>query len=79
MGCQKKIAQQIIEGGGDYVFNLKGNQSSLHDDVRLFIESYVDEKKLANTAFDKHEVVDGDHGRVEVRRYWITEDIAWLT
>jgi len=79
MGCQKKIAQQIIEGGGDYVFNLKGNQSSLHDDVRLFIESYVDEKKLANTAFDKHEVVDADHGRVEVRRYWITQDIAWLT
>jgi predicted transposase YbfD/YdcC len=79
MGCQKKIAQQIIGGGGDYVFNLKGNHSSLHDDVRLFIESYVDEKKLANLSFDKHEVVDGDHGRVEVRRYWITEDIAWLT
>lgn len=79
MGCQKKIATQIIEGGGDYVFNLKGNQSSLHDDVRLFIESYVDEKKLINTHFDIHEVVDANHGRIEVRRYWITEDIAWLT
>lgn len=79
MGCQKKIAQQIIESGGDYVFNLKGNQSSLHDDVRLFIESYVDEKRLTNTLFDQHEVVDGDHGRVETRRYWITENIAWLT
>ena len=79
MGCQKKIAQQIIDGGGAYVFNLKGNQSSLHEDIRLFVESYIDEKKLANTLFDKHEVIDGDHGRIEVRRYWITEDIAWLT
>ena len=79
MGCQKKIAQQIIESGGDYVFNLKGNQSNLHDDVRLFIESGVDEKKLTKTSFDKREVIDGDHGRIETRRYWITEDIAWLT
>ena len=78
MGCQKQIAHQIIEGDGDYVFNLKGNQSSLRDDVKLFIESYVDEKKVIKTSFDKHEVIDGDHGRIEIRRYWITEDIAWL-
>jgi predicted transposase YbfD/YdcC len=34
MGCQKKIATTIIDGNADYVFSLKGNQSSLHDDVR---------------------------------------------
>jgi len=28
MGCQKKIAQQIIEQQGDYVLALKGNQGN---------------------------------------------------
>lgn len=78
MGCQKKIAKQIIEQGGDYIFNLKDNQPTLYADVRLFIESYVDERKLGKTVFDKHEVVDGDHGRIETRRYWVTEEIEWL-
>lgn len=79
MGCQKKIASQIIEQEGDYIFNLKSNQSSLHDDVKLFIESYIDDKKTQQTEFDIEEIVDGDHGRIETRRYWITDDIAWLS
>lgn len=78
MGCQKKIAQQIIEQGGDYVFNLKGNQSSLHNDVSLFFKHYLENDPEKNKAVVSCSVIDGDHGRVEKRRYWITEDIAWL-
>lgn len=78
MGCQKKIAQQIIEQEGDYVFNLKGNQSKLHDEVRLFIDSHLDKKSLPST-FERHERVDGSHGRMETRCYWITSDVNWLT
>ena len=33
MGCQKKIARQIIDQGGGYLLSLKGNQNTLHDDV----------------------------------------------
>ena len=73
------IAKQIILQGGDYVFNLKGNKSSLHDDVRLFIEGYIDKNQLQEVKFNYYEKIDGDHGRVEVRRYWITEEIDWLT
>ncbi len=36
MGCQRKIAQQVIDQGGDYVLALKGNQETVHDDVRRF-------------------------------------------
>ena len=79
MGCQKKIAQQIIEQGGDYVFNLKGNQSSLHDDVVLFFKHYFENQPSKNEAILNCEIVNGDHGRIETRRYWITEDIAWLS
>ena len=38
MGCQKKIATQIIEGEGDYVLALKGNQSSLSEQVEAVFE-----------------------------------------
>lgn len=33
MGCQKEIAEQITEQGGEYVLSLKGNQGQLYDDV----------------------------------------------
>jgi predicted transposase YbfD/YdcC len=39
MGCQKKIAQQIKQQGGDYVLSLKGNQGNLHDDVETYFTS----------------------------------------
>jgi hypothetical protein len=38
MGAQRDICQQIIEGGGDYVISLKGNQGTLHEDAKLFFE-----------------------------------------
>jgi predicted transposase YbfD/YdcC len=78
MGCQKKIAQQIIKQGGDYVFNLKGNQMTLHKDIALFLESYVDKNQCSKSVIHTTETVDGDHGRIETRKYWITEDIKWL-
>lgn len=40
MGCQREIARQIIEGGGDYLLGLKGNQATLHDDVTWFFEDH---------------------------------------
>lgn len=79
MGCQKNIASQIIEQEGDYVLNLKGNQPNLHDDVKLFISDFIAGKTNQKTQFDYHEVVDGDHNRIEIRKYWVTEEINWLT
>ena len=35
MGCQREIAKQIVNQGGDYVFALKGNQGGLYEDVHL--------------------------------------------
>ena len=33
MGTQKAIAEQIVDGEGDYVLNLKGNHETLHKAV----------------------------------------------
>ena len=29
-------------------------------------------------ALATHETTDGDHGRIEVRRAWVSHDVAWL-
>lgn len=49
MGCQKTIAEQIVKGDGDYVLALKGNQGTLHSDVRLFMETLADRRPEGQT------------------------------
>src|SRR3954466_4410645 len=38
LNCQRAIARQIVDQGGDYVLALKGNQGTLHDDVSTFLD-----------------------------------------
>jgi len=77
MGCQKNIAETIVAKNADYVFSLKGNQSNLHDDVKLFFQTQK-ENDFKDASLDYYESVDADHGKIEVRKYWTTSDIAWL-
>lgn len=72
MGCQKKIARTIIDQNADYVIQVKDNQKRLHEDIALFFQ------KPDNATLDGVETVDGDHGRIETRRYVTTGDIEWL-
>jgi predicted transposase YbfD/YdcC len=73
MGCQREIAQQILDGGGHYLLGLKGNQGTLHDNVRLFFEQTPKDAPIHT-----HEETDKGHGRIEIRRCDVTGDIAWL-
>jgi len=77
MGCQKTIANKIIEKKADYVLGLKGNQGNLHADVELFFQDCLS-SGFTDISYDYSETVDGDHGRIETRRYWTTSDINWL-
>jgi len=72
MGCQTEISKQIIEKGADYLFCLKGNQGSLHADVKLFFET---ESTCPPVGFESF---DAEHGRFETRTVRATADIAWL-
>ena len=78
MGCQKTIAEKIIAKKADYVLGLKGNQGNLHDDIELFFQDCL-ASGFRDVPYDYHETVDGDHGRIETRRYWTTSDIEWLS
>jgi predicted transposase YbfD/YdcC len=77
MGCQRAIAEQIVAQGGDYVLGLKGNQSNLQEAVEEFF-AVAQKAAFAHVRYDYAEELDKDHGRLEVRRYWITEDLRTL-
>jgi predicted transposase YbfD/YdcC len=77
MGCQREIAKTITERGADYVLALKDNHPTLSEAVTLFLNDARD-TAFADIEHAYHETVDGDHGRIATRRYWITSAIEWL-
>jgi predicted transposase YbfD/YdcC len=77
MGCQRVIAQKIIDKKADYIFALKGNQGSLKDDVNLFVAEQK-ANDFSNTTITRHQTVDGNHGRIETRDITVIHDIGWL-
>jgi predicted transposase YbfD/YdcC len=80
MGCQKSIAKQIVNQNGDYILALKGNQESLNDDVRLFLDSEITKYKAdkSNLINSYYENVDAGHGRIETRKCYVSSNIEWL-
>ncbi len=77
MGCQREIAQKVVDKKADYVLALKGNQGSLREDV----ETFVAEQKATgfkDTTISRDQTVDGDHGRIETRTTTVIHDVAWL-
>jgi predicted transposase YbfD/YdcC len=77
MGCQRAIAQKIVDKKADYILALKGNQGSLREDVELFAaEQKANDFK--DTTVSRHQTVDGDHGRIETRNITVIHDVSWL-
>ena len=72
-GCQKKIVKKIVKREAGYIISLKGNQSTLHDEIRAFMQYPAFRKKLR-----KAKTLDKGHGRIETRTCWQTDDIAWF-
>ena len=77
MGCQRDIAQKVIEKKADYILALKGNQGTLREDVEVFA---AEQKATGfkDTSISQHQTVDADHGRIETRTYTVIHDVDWL-
>jgi predicted transposase YbfD/YdcC len=70
MGTQKKIAQQIVDGKGNYILALKANHESTHTAVINYVEEHLN-NDLSGT---RHQQLDETptkrvHGRNESRIY----------
>lgn len=78
MGTQTKIASEIIAAKADYVLALKGNQSTLHEEVKTFFED-AQAEGFPDIAHGFLKTEEKGHGRVEARKYWICGEVEWLT
>jgi predicted transposase YbfD/YdcC len=75
IGCQRAIARQIVDRGADYVLCVKANQPTLHARLTRLLDEAIADGQLA---LDHVEEVDGDHGRVETRRVWTSDQVRHL-
>ena len=88
MGCQKKIAREIIEADADYVLALKGNHEKVHEEVKSFLDDALAQQQAPRPATAKvpraaatlasFEAVEKDHGRFEIRRYYQSAELDWF-
>ncbi|SRR5712692_5276574 len=78
IGTQRAIAAQIIEQNGDYALALKENQGNLYENVKdTFALARKDHFRDIEHQF--YETVEKDHGRLEIRKHWIIDDLEQLT
>jgi predicted transposase YbfD/YdcC len=68
MGTQKAIAEQIIDGGADFVLALKRNQETLHQAVIDYVDQQLD-NDFADVPARRHVTIEKGHGRQEMRSY----------
>ena len=71
IGCQKDIAEQIIEGEGDYILAVKKNQKLLMEEI----EDSFSYGKIEN----EHVSWDCGHGRYEERKCTVLDAREFLT
>jgi len=77
MGCQRAIAQRIIDGQGDYLLAVKDNQPALYASVKeLFDEAIAHD--FEGMGYDRFEATEKGHGRIETRRVWVTREAQVL-
>lgn len=69
INTQKETVAAIVAQAADYVIALKGNHATLLAAVTELCAA-VREDRTANIPFETCQTVDGEHGRIETRRYW---------
>ena len=74
MHAQRETARSITDAGGSYICALKGNQKTLYEDVKLFL----DDPDQASSIKVSDPDVDTGHGRIETRTASVCHDIDWL-
>jgi predicted transposase YbfD/YdcC len=72
-GCQREIAKQVREQGGDYLLAVKGNQPTLHDAVHAIFDRAC-EADFTGVRHDGGEAADDAHGRHEERYVTVIYD-----
>jgi predicted transposase YbfD/YdcC len=77
MGCQRDIAQKIIDKKTEYILALKGNQGSLREDVEIF---FAEQEAVGfkDCEISQHRRIDADRDRIETKMTTVIHDAEWL-
>lgn len=73
LNTQKGIAAKAIEKKADYILPIKGNHPVFYEEMRAYMDD------IASKHEADFESVEKDHGRIEIRRCWQSEDISWYS
>jgi predicted transposase YbfD/YdcC len=65
-GCPKKIAEQIVDGGGDYVLAVKKNQKNLYQEIEHLFKLSLELDDLIHP-IDCFQTTEYRHSRIEER------------
>jgi predicted transposase YbfD/YdcC len=71
MGCQKEIARDVVEGGGDFVISVKDNQPTLREWIEAYFREHLG-RDLQDLRYRNHETSESAHGRLDERSYFLT-------
>ena len=72
MGCQKRIAEKIVAGQGDYVLAVKENQPKLYQAIQEVFSGHL-ENDLQHVPHRRHETRETGHGRIDERYYYLAK------
>lgn len=75
IGCQKAIAEQIVEQGGDYVLAVKENQPTLYEEIAQLEQAALEKEYAGCSSYGEQE---RSHGRQELRACWVLTDLESL-
>lgn len=78
MGTQTAIAEKIRSKRADYVLALKRNQGNLCEDVSLYLMDEEEKRKIREKGNYKR-TVEKARSQIEIREYYQTEEIGWLS
>ncbi len=72
MGCQRQIAQKIVDAEADYVLAVKDNQPKLHQAIHEFFAQHL-EDDCESIACRRDETHEKGHGRKDDRYYYLAK------
>lgn len=85
IGCQRSLVGKVQAAEADYVLCVKENQPTLHRKVKALMDEAILEEPSGVTSASSvgprdgyFKEVDGDHGRIETRRVWVSDQVNWL-
>ena len=77
IGTQEDIVNKIVDNGGHYVLKVKDNQKELKKNVKKYFDKQ--NNLYGNLEIEYKKTVEKDHGRSEIREYFLSTNISTIT